>query len=246
MLSIKNGKIAFKEKILLEDINLEIPESHLSIIIGPNGAGKTSLINILSGSSKLTGGEFINTYKKCILIPQKTHYPDGINLYEYVSSVFFQSGWKWSISKKEQDRVYEVLDKLNLSSKEKSELHQLSSGELQLANIAICLLSGADLILLDEPSANLDLINQVMILEILKKLTQKGITIVAIMHDITLAAKYGDKFIIVQKTENHPQTGKIVYGNKQEALTEYNLSKAYNYEFKVVDIDENTYIQSGT
>ncbi|MFH0703343.1 MAG: ABC transporter ATP-binding protein [bacterium] len=173
MLKIENGKITINNHTILDNINLEIYPELLTVIIGPNGAGKTTLINVLGNTKKLTKGNLVTSFKKSILIPQRTYYPEGITLYEYVSSVFFQTGWKWSLKTQEKNMVCEILEKLNLISKKDLVLNTLSAGELQLANVALCLVSEADFILLDEPSANLDLLNQVIILDILKKLTKK-------------------------------------------------------------------------
>lgn len=236
MIKIKNGKITFGEKVLLEDINLEIPKGKLTIILGPNGAGKTSLINILAGVKKLSIGTIINNFHKSILIPQRIDFPQGITLFDYLSSVFYQSGWKWNISEDENNQILQVIEKLDLTDKKDASIDVLSAGELQLANIALCLLSGADFIMLDEPSANLDMLNQIKILEVIKKLTTNGITVVAIMHDINFAAKYGDNFLIVERE------GVINCGDKCTVLTPYNLSKAYNFDFKVVEFEDCLYI----
>lgn len=237
MLSIKKGKIQYDENVILEDVYIDISTGTMSFLIGPNGAGKTSLINILAGNRKLTSGTVTNNFKKSILIPQKTSFPPGVNLFDYLSSVYYQSGWKWYLTKKEEEKISNVIQKLGLEDKTNLYMDKLSGGEQQLANIGLCLLSGADLLLLDEPSSNLDIINQVRILEILKGLNLKGITIIVIMHDINLAAKFGDHFIIVNRDAN------VVSGNREDTLTKENLSRAYNYEFKVVDIDEELFIQ---
>jgi len=237
MIDIKNGQIAFDNNILISNMNLNIPDNQLSIIIGPNGAGKTSLINVFAGSAKLSDGCITNTFKKTILIPQRAYFPEGITLYDYLSSVFFQSKWKWQLSVCEKNNIHDILDKLNLENKIDSYLNQLSAGELQLANIALCILSGADFIILDEPSANLDILNEILILEIIKNLVNKNISVAAVVHDINLAARYGDHFIVVSRK------GYTISGTRDEVLIPKNLSDAYNFDFKMVEIDENIYIQ---
>jgi iron complex transport system ATP-binding protein len=237
MLKIREGKITYADNIILENINLDIKTNQLTVIIGPNGSGKTSLIKVLANDKPLNSGKMESDYKKSILIPQLPFYPQGITLFDYVSSIFFEKGWKWSLAKEDIDQTLGILERLNLEPKKEQMMHQLSGGELQLANIALCLISGADFILLDEPSANLDLLNQITILEILKKLTTKNITVVAILHDINLASKYGDKFIILYKDKS------LLYGDKLEVFCKDSLCKSYEVNFKVHTLDEDTFIQ---
>jgi len=226
MLKISNGEISFKETLLLKNINFEINPAELVVIIGPNGTGKTSLLNVMSGTIKLTRGTLLNKFKKHILIPQNLYYPEDVTLFEYISSVFYREKFKWFLSKDDVDRVFFVLDKLHLTKKQEFTLNKLSAGELQLANIALCLISEADFILLDEPTSNLDLVNQIMILNMIKELTNQDISVVAVLHDINLAARYGDEFILVSRNSS------LIKGDKSQVLTCKNLSDAYNIDFK--------------
>lgn len=237
MIKLENGRIAFKDKVLLDGINLEIPESKLTIIIGPNGTGKTTLINTIAGLRTLSSGNLINSSAKNILIPQKAQYPEDITLSEYLTSVFFNTKWQWFLTQEQKDRVNEVLKLLSLSAKMELHLSKLSAGELQLANIGLSLLSDAKLIILDEPSANLDLINQVNILKLLKKLVEKNITVIAVMHDINLAYNYGDYFVLISKD------GNIFSGCKNKIFTSETLSLVYGYNFDVIENDETTYFK---
>jgi len=227
MLKITDGEISFKEVTLLRNINLEINASELTVIIGPNGTGKTSLLNVMASTTKLSRGTIQNNFNKNILIPQNLYYPEDITLFEYVSSVFYKENFKWFLTQNDIEKIFTVLDKLNLTKKQELTLRKLSAGELQLANIALCLISEADFILLDEPTSNLDLVNQIMILDMIKELTNHGISAIIVMHDINLASKYGDKFIITSHNYN------LIQGDKTQVLTHKNLSEAYN-----IDIDK--------
>ena len=117
---------------------------------------------------------------------------------------------------------------MELSDKKNVLIDNLSSGELQKANIALGIVSDADVILLDEPTANMDLVNGIKVLEFIKKLTQKGISVVVIMHDINLCMSYGDLFLGF--TKNH----KIISGEKEKFFTAENLKEIFGIDFKVV------------
>jgi iron complex transport system ATP-binding protein len=232
MLKISNGEISFKDVLLLQNINFEVNPSELTVIIGPNGTGKTSLLNVLSGTAKLSKGSLHNSFKKKIMIPQNLYYPEDVTLFEYISSVFYRENFKWFLSKDDVDKIFFVLEKLNLAKKKELTLKKLSAGELQLANIALCLITEADFILLDEPTSNLDLVNQIMILDMIKELTNQGISVVIVLHDINLASRYGDEFILVS------QDSSLIKGNKNQILTHQNLSDAYKIDFKKLGIYE--------
>ena len=214
MFSMQDVKIKIDDFVILDSVSLKIVAKSLNIIIGSNGAGKTYLLNVISGVKKPSGGEIINDFKKRILIPQNVVYPPHTTLFEYVSSVFYKSGWKWFLSNEENAAIENALEQLELLPKKDLYLNQLSGGELQLANIALSLLSGADFIMLDEPISNLDLVNLVTVLNILKNLSQQGLTIAIVLHDLNFAAKYGDVFIAISKNK------KIIYVEKNQVLNE--------------------------
>ncbi len=231
MINIKNGQICFENKVFLDNINITLPKNKFTLMLGPNGSGKTSILNIIGGVTKLSKGLFSNSFSKTILIPQNTSYPQDLTLFEYLSSIYYDSNWKWSISKKEENEIYFILNKLNIADKKDLFMNQLSSGELQIANTGLCLLSKADFIILDEPGSNLDIINQIMLLDILKQLTSQNITILGVMHDLNLAAKYGDYFISVSRK------GKVFSGLQKEIFSSENLTDVYNYNINVVEVN---------
>lgn len=236
MLRIDKGTIQYEKEVILKDFDFTLPEKQLNVIVGPNGAGKTSLLRVLSGTQKLSHGKYNSSYNNSIIIPQNPYYPEGLSLFDYISTVYFQHGFKWSLCPNEVLEIEDILKELHLEEKRYNYLNELSSGELQLANIGLCLASKSDFILLDEPTANLDPLNQQIILKILKKLTTQGITIVVIMHDLNVATQYGDSFTIIYKNKSLQQ------GNKFTIFTEDNLKASYGIKFKVFTVDENIYL----
>mgnify|MGYP003295534622 CR=1 FL=1 len=180
-------------------------------ICGENGTGKTTLFKIITGNLKIDGIKITNTFKKVFFLPQRIKYPENLTLLEYVTSYFFGNSLKWYISEEEKQKTEDVLNLLELTDRQNIPLEKLSSGELQKANIAIALLSDADCLLLDEPTSNIDLINQIKVLNILKKLQNNKITCCTIIHDLNLASAYGDYYAGI--TKNH----KII-PNKTEFL----------------------------
>ena len=117
------------------------------------------------------------------------------------------------------------------------KIENLSGGEIQKANIGLGLLSGADLFLLDEPASNMDLINQVKILKMLKNLTSQGVSSVIIMHDVNLAIKYADEFIGV--TTAH----KLIQKNVKDFFNKETLKQVFDIEFEILEENDNFYVQ---
>lgn len=237
MIKIKNLTIEFENLKLFENVSFEIPKNKVTMIVGQNGTGKTTLLKTISKTISPKGLELENNSKGMFYLPQKINYTKGLTLYEYLSSIFFKENWKWYLSKGDKQIIEDNLEKLELLDKKNVLIENLSSGELQKANIALGLISNADLLLFDEPTSNMDLINQIKILDIIKKLTQKDITSVIIMHDINLSSSYGDYFIGV-----NPQH-KLMCANKDNFFTEKNLKDIYNIDFKVVNNEKDFYIQ---
>ncbi len=212
-------------------------DNKLSVILGLNGAGKSTLIKIITGNIK-TEIHTKNTFKKVFYLPQNPYYPKGITSFDYLSSVFFKNNWKWFLSKEEKQKIIDVLEKIGLSDKKNINIENLSGGEIQKLNIALGLLSGADLFLLDEPSSNMDLINHIKILKMLKSLTSQNITSVIIMHDLNLALKYGDMFIGITKDK------KIVQCGVKEFFSRENLKRIFDIDFKILEDGNNIYVQN--
>ena len=141
------------------------------------------------------------------------------------------------MSEDEKKHINDILEIIGLSDKKDINIENLSGGEIQKANIGLGLLSGADLFLLDEPASNMDLINQVKILKMLKELTSKGVTSVIIMHDLNLALKYADLFIGI--TTEH----KVLQENAKEFFNVETLKKVFNMDFEIIEDRGNLYVQ---
>ena len=237
MIKIENLSLNFENKQLFENTDFVIPDGKFTFFTGANGTGKTTLFKIITGNLKIEGLKIINTFKKVFFLPQRIKYPENLTLSEYVTSYFFGNSLKWYISKEEKQKTEDILNLLELTDRQNIPLEKLSSGELQKANIAIALLSDADCLLLDEPTSNMDLINQIKVLDILKKLKNNKITCTVIIHDLNLASAYGDYFAGI--TKNH----KIVQSEKDEFFTEENLKNLFGIDFKVVKNEKSYNIQ---
>lgn len=237
MINIENLNFEYENKTIFKNLNLKIDDNKISIIIGPNGVGKTTLVKLITNEIK-TNNNIKNSFKKVFYLPQNPYYPKGITTFDYVSSVFYKNNWKWFLSTNEKEKIKEVLTLLELEDKKEIKIENLSGGEIQKANIALGLLSGADLFLLDEPTSNMDIINSIKIFDILKKLLEKNITSIIITHDINLSVKYGDDFIGINKNNE------IIKGDKNSFFNNENLYKIFGINFEIIKDNEKIFIQT--
>ncbi len=129
------------------------------------------------------------------------------------------------------------MEQIGLPDKGNINIENLSGGEVQKVNIGLGLLSGADVFLLDEPASNMDLINQIKILKMLKSLTKKNITSLIIMHDLNLAAKYGEYFIGIDREH------KIVQKETKDFFEIQTLKQIFNMDFEIITNRDNLYVQ---
>ena len=237
MINIKDLTLKLDNLIIFENAQINIPKDKITVLTGSNGVGKTTLLKIISGILKPNKGTIEKNYKELFYLPQRIKYPQGITLKEYIESSFYKQNWKWFLSKEEEKQIDDVLELLELTNKKDTLIDNLSSGELQKANIALGLISKADILLLDEPTSNMDLINQIKVLDIIKKLSKNGISCLIVLHDINLSTSYGDFFIGLTRQN------KIIQKEKLEFFTPENLKDIYGINFKVINNDEDFHIQ---
>lgn len=234
MIKVENLKFRYSKKEIFNDVSFEIPDDKLTILLGSNGVGKSTLFKIITGNLS-SSCKINNTFKNIFYLPQNPYYPKGITTFDYLSSNFFKNNWKWYINREEKQKIDNVLAKVGLSDKRNLNIENLSGGEIQKANIALGLLSGADLFLLDEPASNMDLSNQIKILKLLSNLTKNKISSVIIMHDINLSLRFGEFFLGIDNN------GNIIQSNSFFDIKE--LNQIFKLEFKIVKDMDKRYVQ---
>jgi len=208
ILKIKNLSFAYESDIVLEDINLSINERDFLAIIGPNGGGKSTLLKLILGINRYKSGEieiFNQPPSKSIedigYVPQNTNiniaFPIrviDVVLMGHSNRKFFKFGY----SKEEKSIALDVLDKVGMRDYSRYKIGSLSGGERQRVMIARALCSNPKILILDEPTANIDVNGQKKIYELLKELN-KSITIIVVSHDISVILGYASKVAHINK-----------------------------------------------
>lgn len=243
-LEVSKGFFKFKKTdYILKDINFSLVDGDVLSILGPNGVGKTTLIKCLTGLLPWTRGEtFIDgknisamkereVWSKISYIPQKRNFSFS---YTGLEMVLFGSTSSLNIferpSQKEIERAREVMKMIEIDHLADKVANEMSGGELQMLLIARSLVKDPKIIILDEPESGLDYKNQLIILNLIKKLSERGVIIVMNTHYPEHALKISNKCLLL----NYDKTYK--FGNTREVLNRKNLKKSFSVDVKIEKI----------
>lgn len=243
-LEVSKGFFKFKKTdYILRDINFSLGDGDVLSILGPNGVGKTTLIKCLTGLLPWTRGEtFIDgknisamkereVWSKISYIPQKRNFSFS---YTGLEMVLFGSTSSLNIferpSQKEIERAREVMKMIEIDHLADKVASEMSGGELQMLLIARSLVKEPKIIILDEPESGLDYKNQIIILDLIKKLSASGVIIVMNTHYPDHALKISNKCLLL----NYDKTYK--FGETREVLNGKNLKKSFSVDVKIEKI----------
>lgn len=229
-IKIKDLTVSYDLKPVLWDIDLNIPKGSLMAIVGPNGAGKSTLIKAILGITKLVTGnvlffdqEYKDVRKQISYVPQK----ESVD-WDFPTTVFDvvlmgrygHVGWIKRPGKKDKELTLEALKKVSMEEYKKRHIKELSGGQQQRVFLARSLVQGAQIYLMDEPFAGVDVKTEKAILKILKELKEEGKTVVVVHHDLDTVRDYFDSVTILNKQI-------IASGKISEVFTQENIKLAY-------------------
>ena len=235
-----NGlQYSYNSKPVLQDVSLQLEAGSILGIVGPNGSGKSTLIKCLDcilkpqKGSILIDGEEINGMKMNELAKKMGYVPQGESS-KFPVTVFdaILMGRKpylnWKPSPKDLKRVSDIISLLHLEDISMREIGATSGGERQKVIIARALAQEPDIILFDEPTSSLDLRHQLEVLNIIKEQAQSGITSIVAIHDLNMASRYCDKFIMLKE-------GVIYAAGGPEILHTENIEPVYRVKVSVLN-----------
>ena len=232
---LKNLEFSYSDLSVINGITTEIKAGEIVSIVGPNGAGKITLIKIIDGLIKPSQGKVLvhnrevhklssrNRGRLISYVPQNPRLPGNMKLIDFVllGRNPHLSLVEWE-NEKDIRTAITAMELTEVSHLANRHLEEMSGGELQMGMLSLALTQESPIMLLDEPTSNLDLSHQAKIMSIIKKThqTKNGVTILAI-HDLTLAAQYTSRVILLSE-------GRIFAdGTPSEVLTVKNLSETY-------------------
>ena len=233
---------------VLKEISALIRGSQVVSMLGPNGVGKSTLIHCINKILEPTGGKVFlddveNTEYSLMDMAKRISYvpyssSDTFPL-TVVDTVLLgrhpHAGWK--TTDEDLRKVYEVLERLEISDLAMRFYNELSAGQHQKVMLARGLVQEPDVILLDEPTSNLDIRHQLGISRMLRELSRTdGILVIMISHDLNIAARYSDNIILMHE-------GRIfAAGSPKDVLTAENLRTVSGVESKIIDDEGRPYI----
>lgn len=245
MLQARNLTISYDDRVAVADLTLSLNVGEITAIIGPNGAGKSTLLRTLNGQITKTSGIILldgqplerlnrrSISRRIAVVAQEAELRFPVTVLEFVLGGRFawatNSGWGWE-TERDLQVADEVLQQTELSDLSARLMNELSGGERQRALMARALATEAPILLLDEPTANLDLSHQATLLNLVRKrCDEHQAAALVVTHDINLAAQFADNITLMKQ-------GRAVHsGTPEEVLNEKTLQEVFEVRV-IVDI----------
>jgi iron complex transport system ATP-binding protein len=249
-LELDRVSVAFGAKPAVDALSASIEPGLWVGLIGPNGAGKTSLLRAVcrlvqfTGAVRVAGADIRSLKRRALarmvaLVPQIPETPPALTVAEYVLlGRTPHLGYFANETREDRRAAEQALEQLDLLSFAGRSLGSLSGGELQRAVLARALAQEARILLLDEPTAALDLGRQQQVLALVDSLRggQAALTVISTMHDLTLAGQYADRLLLLDR-------GRIVAdGPAGEVLSAPNVAAYYGADVRVVHDDDGVFV----
>ncbi|MDY6985264.1 MAG: ABC transporter ATP-binding protein [Candidatus Thermoplasmatota archaeon] len=239
MLEVLGVSVSYGSREVLKDVSFEVKENEVLGVIGPNGAGKTTLLKCIDGIIKpkkgkimVDGEENRDVAKRIGYVPQISDSIPSVLVFDAVL-MGRKPYMSWKPGYRDIERTWEVIDMLDIDAMRR--LVELSGGERQKVIIARALAQEPEILLLDEPTSNLDIKHQVEIMDLLKK--QKRKTIIA-MHDLNMAVRYCDRLLMLNK-------GRVYSFGGREILSKESIREVYGINAKIKEDEDGTWIIPG-
>lgn len=242
MVKIKINDLSFSysSSKILNDINIIVDNSEILGLVGPNGSGKTTLIkcidrllnpkgSVLFDDRNLSNMNLQEIAATIGYVPQSYGQTMPMTVFDVVL-MGRRPYMGFKMSENDFDKVVEAINMLHIDKLTMKDFNELSGGEKQKVCIARAISQEPQVLLLDEPTSNLDLKYQLEAMETIRNLVKKtGISAIMAIHDLNLASRYSDKLAMLKD-------GKVyASGNPQTLLTPENIMEVYGVEAKIIE-----------
>ena len=245
---IDNLEFGYRTFPILKGVNVVFDKSELVSIIGPNGVGKSTLIHCMNKilmpneNSVFIDGRDVRTItvkemaKVMGYVPYTATNTFPISVIDAVMMGRHPHS-KYGSMERDLQISYDILERMGIEDLAMRPINELSAGQLQKVILAKGLAQQPKVLLLDEPTANLDIKHQLAVTKMLRDVCRETkMTIVMICHDLNIASKYSDRLLMMSE-------GKIfAAGSPWDILTEENIRKVYGVDCKVIDDDGRPHI----
>ncbi|MBR1748119.1 MAG: ABC transporter ATP-binding protein [Clostridia bacterium] len=236
LLTVTDLSYSYGKKPALDGINLTLEEGSVNVLLGNNGSGKSTLLKLIAGILKTKKGKLtlldkdvkeysLREYARLVsYVPQAPTFDSST----VVDAVLVGRLPNFTAPKDaDYEKVYESLDALAISHLALENVKDLSGGERQKVALCRALCNSSRLVLLDEPTNNLDIKSKYGVLNTMKKLSEQGICVLTSMHDLNESLDVGDRYFLLSKH-------RLVGAGDRSVLTESLLSEVYGMDFETV------------
>lgn len=243
--------VSFGSNHVLRDVSIDADAGEWLGIVGPNGAGKSTLLRTVAGAVSYEGSVLVDggaidarahrdRAKLVAYVPQRPSYPQGMAVFDYV--LLGRTPYLGPLAAESPEDiadVWEALEALHLVEFADRDVATLSGGETQRVSLARVLAQRAPIVVLDEATASLDVAAQHDALELIDRLrSERGITIVSAIHDLTAAAQFCNRVALLDG-------GRVLgFGAPGDVLTERVLGEVFEPSIKVIEVEGSTVIVS--
>lgn len=241
-LETKDLTLAYREKPVINGLNLKLPKGEITVFVGSNGCGKSTLLRSLARLLKPLRGAIVldgqkissmptkEVAKRLAILPQGPIAPEGLTVHQLVRQGRYpHQNWLKQWSQEDEKKVQKALEDTNLTAFADRSVDSLSGGQRQRAWIAMTLAQDTDIILLDEPTTYLDMTHQIEILDLLYDLNEEEHrTIIMVLHDLNLACRYAHHIVAIKDQQVYAQ------GQPEHVITENLVKDVFQLNCEIV------------
>ena len=240
--------VSYGDTLVWENINLDIDGPGLVSILGPNGVGKSTFMYTINKILEPTSGRvlldgedvmdlsFKDIAKKIAYVPQASGETFAMTVMDTVlMGRYPHSGY--TVTQKDLEIAADCLQKMHMGDYAMRNFNELSAGQHQRVMIARGLAQEPQLLMLDEPTSNLDIYHQIYTMKLLRNIAhERNMTILIICHDLNIASRFSDRVIMFRKGTIYAD------GTSQEVLTEKTIYDVYNVKADIMPVDGRPYV----
>lgn len=242
-IGIESVSFGYKNQQVLHDLDITFDAGELHAVIGPNGCGKTTLLNTISGNLQPSGGNISiggndlhslpipERAKLVSVVPQESSFTFPFTVFDAVLMGRHPYIPRFNTPTEEDlHAVHAALDCMDLSHLTHRTLDQLSGGERQRTVFARALAQDTPVLLLDEPTSSMDIRHALKAMRVLKRLARdKGRTVITVLHDLSMAARYCDRIAVMVNGLLHSQ------GTPRQTLTPATIQEVFGVKAHIAE-----------
>ena len=241
IIKCENVSVVRGETTILQDVSLQANQGELIAILGPNGAGKSTLLGVLAGDlipnsgTVNFGGDQISSLTKRELALRRAVLPQQVTVsFPFSVEEVVEMGRGPKQTGADQDLIEMAMKRVDVLEMRTRLYRSLSIGEQARVSMARILAQDTPLLLLDEPTAVLDIGQQEKLMRIVRSLVDDGRTVIAVFHDLNVAMSFADRVVLLQRGKQ------VAIGAPRETMTAEALSNIYEHKIDVITVNDDT------